>query len=118
MFDKILCNLLIQKEEYLKLKSQVVNTLLEKSFEYIICEIDKDLIIISNLNKIMDVNENMKPVFKEFWCPQCGNIRFVYVDGICDYCRNVSTLEKLTKQRKLKHQLDNGFFQIELETCR
>ena len=64
----------------------------------------------------MDVNTNMKPIFKEFWCPECGKIRYVYVDGICDYCKNVSTLEELTKQRKLKHHLNNGFFQLKLES--
>lgn len=118
MFNKILWNLLNQKEEYLKLKLQVANTPLEKSIENIIGEINKELIKISNLNKKLNVKEKMKPIFKEFRCPECGKIRYVYVDGICDYCRNVNTLEEITKKRKLEHQFDNGFFQIELETCR
>ncbi len=58
----------------------------------------------------------MKPVFKEFCCQECGKIRHIYIDGICDYCRNVSTLEKLTKQRKLRHQINNKFFQIQVES--
>lgn len=64
-----------------------------------------------------DVNKSMKPIFKEeFWCPQCGKVRYVFIDGICDYCRNVNSLEQLTKQRKLKHQINSNFFQLKLES--
>ncbi|MFX1317004.1 MAG: hypothetical protein ACFE9T_14170 [Promethearchaeota archaeon] len=59
----------------------------------------------------------MKPIFKEFWCPECGKIRYVYVDGVCDYCKNISSLEELTKQRKLRHHLNDGFFQEKLKSC-
>ena len=51
MFDKILYNLLNQKEVYLELKTQVSRRPLEKSIDYIIKQINKDLNKISNLNK-------------------------------------------------------------------
>ena len=65
----------------------------------------------------MDVNKRMKPIFKEeFWCPQCGKIRYVYIDGICDYCRNVNILEELTKQRKLRHAINAGISQLKIKS--
>lgn len=52
MFDEILLILLDQKEEYLKLKKQVVQTPLEKSIHSIIERINLDLDKITRLNQI------------------------------------------------------------------
>jgi hypothetical protein len=48
----------------------------------------------------------MKPIFREFICPQCGELRHVNVNGICFHCNNENTLLILAKQRKLQHKLD------------
>ncbi len=48
----------------------------------------------------------MKPIFEEFCCPQCGELRHVNVNGICFDCNNENTLLALAKQRKLYHKLD------------
>jgi hypothetical protein len=47
----------------------------------------------------------MKPIFKEFWCPSCGKLRFIDVDGICFDCRNKKTLETLAIKRKRQLEL-------------
>jgi hypothetical protein len=57
----------------------------------------------------------MKPIYKEFFCPQCGEIRYINVNGICFDCNNENSLLALAKQRK--HQkLDflNQSFTVEI----
>ncbi len=48
----------------------------------------------------------MKPIFEEFCCPHCGELRYVNVNGICYDCNNEITLLALAKQRKLYRKLD------------
>jgi len=52
MFNRILFDLLNQREDYLKLKDQVDHTPLKKSVEFIIEQINKNIEKISILNKI------------------------------------------------------------------
>lgn len=47
----------------------------------------------------------MKPIFEEFFCPQCGELRYINVKGICFDCNNQNTLLKLAKKRKLTQKL-------------
>ena len=47
-----------------------------------------------------------KPVYKEFICPQCGDLRYINVNGICYDCSNENKLVSLVKQRKLLQKLD------------
>ncbi len=42
----------------------------------------------------------MKPIFEKFWCPQCGQIRYVYVDGVCSSCNTENELEQIILKRK------------------
>jgi len=48
----------------------------------------------------------MKAVYKEFICPQCGELRHINVNGICFDCSNENTLISLAEQRKLQHKLN------------
>jgi hypothetical protein len=48
----------------------------------------------------------MKAVYKEFICPQCGDLRNINVNDICFDCSNKNILKTLAKQRKLYHKLD------------
>ena len=41
----------------------------------------------------------MKAVYKEFFCPQCGTIRYIYVNGVCDSCRTENELERIIHER-------------------
>ena len=47
----------------------------------------------------------MKPILEEFWCPQCGQLRYVNTNGICIDCRNENFLEEFAQQRKLDHKI-------------
>jgi uncharacterized OB-fold protein len=42
----------------------------------------------------------MKPRFEEFVCPQCGHIRYIYIDGVCASCRTENELERIIHERK------------------
>ncbi len=55
MFNQILLNLIDQKEDYIKLKKQVVKTPLEKSIDMIISKINQDIDKISKLNQIENI---------------------------------------------------------------
>lgn len=48
----------------------------------------------------------MKPIFKEFCCPQCRKLRHINVNGVCYDCNSKNTLLLLAEQRKLQHKLD------------
>jgi len=48
----------------------------------------------------------MKPIFKEFYCPQCGDLRHININGVCFDCDNENTLLELAEKRKLQHKLD------------
>jgi hypothetical protein len=57
----------------------------------------------------------MKPIFKEFYCPQCGGIRRLNVNGICFDCRNENMLILLAEQRKKQHKLRNTIPALKVE---
>jgi hypothetical protein len=57
----------------------------------------------------------MKPIYREFNCPQCGELRHVNVNGICFDCNNENTLILLAKQRKLQHKLDISIQSLSVE---
>jgi hypothetical protein len=42
----------------------------------------------------------MKPIFEEFWCPQCEKVRYIYIDGVCANCRTENELERIIHDRK------------------
>lgn len=54
----------------------------------------------------------MKPIYK-FSCPQCGEIRYINVNGMCFDCRNKNNLEDLTRKRN--RQLKNNHSHVSLE---
>ena len=41
----------------------------------------------------------MKPIFEEFYFPQCGQIRYVYVDGVCSSCSSENQLERIIERK-------------------
>jgi len=58
----------------------------------------------------------MKPIFKEFSCPKCGEIRHINVNGICFDCNNEKILATLAEQRKLQHKLNISIKSLSLES--
>ncbi|MFX1366405.1 MAG: hypothetical protein ACFFCE_01875 [Promethearchaeota archaeon] len=48
----------------------------------------------------------MKTVYKEFCCPECGELRYINVNGICFNCKTEKTLTFLAEQRKLQQNLE------------
>lgn len=58
----------------------------------------------------------MKPILKEFCCPQCGNIRLINVNGICFDCKSENTLLTLSKQRKLRQRLSDSYYILKIES--
>jgi len=57
----------------------------------------------------------MKPIFREFCCPQCGELRHINVNGVCFDCNNENTLNSFAEQRKLqqKFALKNHSLSVE-----
>jgi len=62
------------------------------------------------------MKKNMKPLYKEFCCSQCGELRHIKVNGICFDCNNENTLIALAEQRKLQHKLDISFHTLSVES--
>ena len=58
----------------------------------------------------------MKPLYKEFCCPQCRELRHINVNGVCFDCNNENTLVALAEQRKLQHKLDILFHSLSVES--
>ncbi|MFX1569353.1 MAG: hypothetical protein ACFFCV_13405 [Promethearchaeota archaeon] len=58
----------------------------------------------------------MKPIFKEFYCPQCGGLRYIDVNGVCFDCNNKNTLILLAEQRKSQQNLDTTINSLSVET--
>jgi len=48
----------------------------------------------------------MKTVYKEFNCPQCGEKRYINLNGICFDCNNEKTLISLAEKRKKQQKLE------------
>jgi len=57
----------------------------------------------------------MKPIFREFCCPQCGELRHINVNGVCFDCNNENTLISLAKQRKLRQKLPMTNYSLSVE---
>ncbi|MFX0004189.1 MAG: hypothetical protein ACFFAA_10070 [Promethearchaeota archaeon] len=57
----------------------------------------------------------MKPIFEEFCCPQCGEIRYINVKGICFDCNTKKTLLALAKKRKIQQKLNFSVQTLSLE---
>jgi predicted ATP-dependent serine protease len=62
------------------------------------------------------MKKKMKPLYEEFCCPQCGELRHINVNGICFDCNNENTLVALAKQRKMQHKLDILFHSLSVES--
>jgi len=58
----------------------------------------------------------MKPIFKEFYCPQCGELRYVNVNGICYDCKNENTLLALAKVRKSQQKFNFSVQTLNLQS--
>jgi hypothetical protein len=58
----------------------------------------------------------MKPIFREFSCSQCGELRYINVNGICFDCYNENTLSALAKKRKLQQKLNISVHSLSVET--
>ncbi|MFW9937681.1 MAG: hypothetical protein ACFFD5_08535 [Candidatus Thorarchaeota archaeon] len=41
----------------------------------------------------------MKPIFQEFYCPGCGQIRRLKVKDVCVNCRDIEILNKVIESR-------------------
>lgn len=57
----------------------------------------------------------MKAVYKEFFCPQCGELRYINVNGICFDCNNENNLIALAEQRKLQQKFNVSIESLTLE---
>ena len=49
------------------------------------------------------VKFNMKIVYQEFLCPECGEIRFLKVKNMCVDCRDELILDEMSQSRKEQH---------------
>ena len=58
----------------------------------------------------------MKPIYNEFRCPQCGELRYINVNRICFDCNNQNILYSLAEQRKLHQKLSNLFQPLNVES--
>jgi len=57
----------------------------------------------------------MKPIFSEFCCPQCGELRYINVNGVCFDCNNEKILVALAEQRKLQQKFPMTNFSLSVE---
>ena len=48
---------------------------------------------------------NMKLVYQEFLCPECGQIRWLKVRNVCVDCKDKMVLDKISQSRKAQHVL-------------
>jgi len=58
----------------------------------------------------------MKPIYNEFSCPQCGELRHINVSGICFDCNNEKIFATLAEQRILQHKLNISIKPLSLES--
>ncbi|MHA2180773.1 MAG: hypothetical protein ACXAAH_05055 [Promethearchaeota archaeon] len=58
----------------------------------------------------------MKSIYSKFSCPQCGEVRFINVNGICFDCRNDNKLEDLIRKRKKQDKDKQSFTFLEIES--
>jgi len=45
----------------------------------------------------------MKLVYREFLCPECGQIRWLKVRNVCVDCKDKMVLDKISQSRKEQH---------------
>jgi len=57
----------------------------------------------------------MKPIYNEFSCPQCGELRYINVNGICFDCRNENNLEDLTRKRNRQQKNNHSHVSLEIK---
>jgi DNA-directed RNA polymerase subunit RPC12/RpoP len=48
------------------------------------------------------VKFNMKIVYQEFFCPECGTNRWLRVENVCVDCRDKILLDKISQSRKMQ----------------
>ncbi len=58
----------------------------------------------------------MKAIYKEFKCPQCGELRYIIVNGVCFNCDNENTLISLAEQRNLHQKLAMTIHSLNVES--
>jgi len=58
----------------------------------------------------------MKPIYNEFRCPQCRELRYINVNGICFDCNSQNILYSLAEQRKSHQKLSNLFQPLNVES--
>ena len=58
----------------------------------------------------------MKPIYNEFSCPQCGELRYINVNGICFDCRTENNLEDLTRKRNRQQKNNHSHVSLEVES--
>ena len=49
------------------------------------------------------VKINMKLVYQEFICPECGQIRWLKVKNMCVDCKDKLFLDQMSQSRKEQH---------------
>ncbi|MFX0056680.1 MAG: hypothetical protein ACFE85_04725 [Candidatus Hodarchaeota archaeon] len=47
----------------------------------------------------------MKPLFQEFCCPECGQIRRLKVNNICVNCRDIEILNNVIQSRNSRFKI-------------
>ena len=57
----------------------------------------------------------MKPIYNEFSCPQCGELRYINVNGIYFDCRNENNLEDLTRKRNRQQKNNHSHVSLEIK---
>lgn len=45
----------------------------------------------------------MKLVYKEFFCPECGQLRWLKAKNICIDCKDKIFLDKISQSRKMRN---------------
>jgi hypothetical protein len=58
----------------------------------------------------------MKPIYNKFSCPQCRELRYINVNGICFDCKNDNNLEALTKKRKIQQNHNRSSISLRVES--
>lgn len=59
----------------------------------------------------------MKPIFKKFSCPQCGELRHINISDICFDCNNQNNLLIVAQERKLQQKLNTSFKSLCIESA-